>query len=385
MVNNILSTCSFVIAKQSLREGINVMASPADSDRCVRLLINHLSSLKGSILIVADENWSDEDWSSVTKLTNYNINVLTNRWNVFLNAKAAGLDSLFNDFNFSHYSSEQFDSVIYRVSKERATTCHVINQVVRILKSRAELYLSGKKNDGIKNYVKLSSTLFGYSSQAKKIGSDYFASILKNNSLNSSVPDKSYAKLRAVQTLNQGKYLSKPGIFGWDKIDRGSAFLIENLPDYIKTLGVSPKTVLDLGCGYGYIACEASNHDFQYIMATDNNAAAIIACKKNFERLLKGNFDVVASDAGDTINRSFDLILCNPPFHQGFSVKPSFISKFLSNTSNLLSQSGCAIFVVNKFIPIEQVALQYFNVVKVMKSTESFKLIKLKFGKSYIK
>ena len=66
-------------------------------------------------------------------------------------------------------------------------------------------------------------------------------------------------------------------------------------------------------------------------------------------------------------------------------MKPSFISKFLINTSNLLSQSGCAIFVVNKFIPIEQVALQYFNVVKEMKSTESFKLIKLKFGKSYIK
>ena len=162
------------------------MASPADSDRCVRLLINHLSSLKGSILIVADENWSDGDWSSMTKLTNYNINVLTNRWNVFLNAKAAGLDSLFNDFNFSHYSSEHFDSVIYRVSKERATTYHVINQVVRILKSQAQLYLSGKKNDGIKNYVKQSSTLFGHRSQAKKIGSDYFASILKNNSLNSS-------------------------------------------------------------------------------------------------------------------------------------------------------------------------------------------------------
>jgi 16S rRNA (guanine1207-N2)-methyltransferase len=361
------------------------MASPADSDRCVRLLINHLSFLKGSILIVADENWSDEDWSSVTQLTNYKINVLTNRWNVFLNARAAGLDSLFNDFNFSHYSSEQFDSVIYRVSKERATTYHVLNQVVRILKSRAEIYLSGKKNDGIKNYVKQSSILFGHRSQAKKVGSDYFASILKNNSPNSSLPDKGYAKLRTVQTLKQGKYLSKPGIFGWDKIDRGSAFLIENLPHYIKTLGVRPKTVLDLGCGYGYIACEASNYDFQYIMATDNNAAAIIACKKNFERLLKSNYDVVASDAGGTINRSFDLILCNPPFHQGFSVKPSFISKFLSSTSNLLSQSGCAIFVVNKFIPIEQVALQYFNDVKVMKSTESFKLIKLKFGKFDIK
>ena len=74
MVKDILAACSFVIAKQSFREGIDLMASPADSDRCVRLLINHLSSLKGSILIVADENWSDEDWSSVTKLTNNNIN-----------------------------------------------------------------------------------------------------------------------------------------------------------------------------------------------------------------------------------------------------------------------------------------------------------------------
>ncbi|MAJ87828.1 MAG: class I SAM-dependent methyltransferase [Cellvibrionales bacterium TMED148] len=353
------------------------MASSTDSDGCVLLVVNHLSSLKGSILIVADEHWSELDWYSVRSMTKCSLNLISNRWEVHTNAKAAGLDSLFSDFNFSQYSSKQFDSVVYRVSKERATTHHVINQAARVLKFKASLYLSGKKNEGIKNYVKQSSNLLGHRVQAKKTGSDYFASIKNNSTIIRPLPDNNYARLRALQSLSEGKYLSKPGIFGWDKIDRGSAFLIDNLADSIRNLSISSTAVLDLGCGYGYIACEASNHNFKYILATDNNAAAIAACQENFERLLKVNYDVIASDAGNTINRVFDLILCNPPFHQGFSVRPIFISKFLHSTSNLLTKSGKAIFVVNKFIPIEKIALNYFSNVSVIKSNDTFKLVQL--------
>ena len=354
------------------------MASYEDSDGCVRLLVSHLSSLKGSILIVADEHWSDVDWSSTKRKTKCNMSLLSNRWDVHTNARAAGVDSLFSDFNFSHCSSKQFDSVIYRVSKERATTNHVINQAARVMKLGAHLFLSGKKNEGIKNYAKRSSKLLRHNTQAKKIGSSYLAIIKKNGLLIKPLSDNNYAQLRTLQSLNQGKYLSKPGIFGWDKIDRGSAFLIDNLDDCIRTFSISSTTVLDLGCGYGYIACEASNHNFKHITATDNNAAAIIACKQNFERLLKINHDVIASDAGSSIDKSFDLILCNPPFHQGFSVRPRLFSKFLHCTSNLLTGSGKAIFVVNKFIAIEQIALAHFNSVKLIKSNQSFKLVELK-------
>ena len=353
------------------------MASSTESDSCVRLLLNHLFSLKGSILIVADEHWSEVDWYSAINITNCSLNLISNRWDVHRKAKAAGLDSLFSDFNFSQYSSKQFDSVVYRVSKERAATHHVINQAARVLKFRASLYLSGKKNEGIKNYVKQSSNLLRHRTHAKKTGSDYCALIKKNSLLVKPLPDNNYARLRTLKSLREGKYLSKPGIFGWDKIDRGSAFLIDNLADSIRNLSINSTSVLDLGCGYGYIACEASNHNFKYIVATDNNAAAIAACQENFGRLLKVNYDVIASDAGSTLNRAFDLILCNPPFHQGFSVRPVFISKFLRNTSNLLTKSGKAIFVVNKFIPVEKIALDYFNNVSVIKSNDTFKLVQL--------
>ena len=159
---------------------LKLMASYEDSDGCVRLLVSHLSSLKGSILIVADEHWSDVDWSSTKRETKCNMSLLSNRWDVHINEKAAGVDSLFSDFNFSHCSSKQFDSVIYRVSKERATTNHVINQAARVMKLGAHLYLSGKKNEGIKNYAKRSSKLLRHNTQAKKNGSSYLAIIKKN-------------------------------------------------------------------------------------------------------------------------------------------------------------------------------------------------------------
>ena len=65
---------------------------------------------------------------------------------------------------------------------------------------------------------------------------------------------------------------SKPGIYGWQKIDRGSALLIEQLSDVLASMARAPKRLADLGCGYGYLSIMAAQQlpDCQWLM-TDNN------------------------------------------------------------------------------------------------------------------
>ena len=48
--------------------------------------------------------------------------------------------------------------------------------------------------------------------------------------------------------------------------------------------------------------------------------------------------------------------------------------KFLSNSKKLLKETGKALFVVNSFIALEQIATQYFDNVDVVASNGSFKL-----------
>lgn len=348
------------------------------SDKSISLLLQHFMQCTGNWLIVADENWQASDWLTAVSYGQRQTTAISNRLEIAQGAEIAGIDCQFNDFDFSAFRQNSFDGILFRVSKERASSHHIINQSLRLLKPRGTLVLSGEKNDGVKSYVKQAGKLFGNPVNSEKHGKSYIASIALNATETALLNDKNYAALRQVQFTEALKLESKPGIFGWDKIDRGSAFLIDHLPQFLKVYKKAPQTLLDLGCGYGFIALSASQFGFNRIVATDNNAAALLAVKENLKSLKAIEWDAPGTDAGDKITETFDTILCNPPFHSGFSLDDQLATKFLSQTKRLLNRSGQALFVVNTFIPLEHKAKPYFTQIDVIANNGSFKLISLK-------
>jgi 16S rRNA (guanine1207-N2)-methyltransferase len=351
-------------------------------DRSVDLLLQELSQIDGNLLLVADENWCQADWLSAISASAGEVTLISNRFDIARDAKAAGISSYFNDFDFSDFPPSHFDAMLFRISKERASSHHVINQASVLLKPEGGLLLSGEKNEGIKTYVKQACQLFGDKTSTKKKGLSYLASISLHSANANLLEDKNYPRLRPI-TVNlqmdaDRQYISKPGIFGWNKIDRGSAFLIEHLSQFLSRYDKAPESLLDLGCGYGYLACEASRHPFTSITATDNNATALAAAKENLAQLSHPNCQVIAADAGDQLNQLYDTILCNPPFHQGFTVDDDLSMKFLYNSKQLLSSIGQALFVVNSFIPLEYKAKQYFRHADILANNGAFKLVALR-------
>ena len=343
------------------------------TDKSVALILQRLQSVSGNCLIVADENWANVNWQMAHSSEQRTIVVFTNRYNISQNASAANIDITFNDFDFSALESQSFDSLLFRVSKERASSHHVINQAARLLRPNGQLLLTGEKNDGLKTYVKQACKLFSDKTAAEKHGAHYLASVQLHDTNQPLLDDKNYSQTRSIKGLSLD---SKPGIFGWEKIDRGSAFLVKHLPQFLTRHITAPKTLLDLGCGYGYLSATASSYGFTQIVATDNNAAALTATSVNFQRL-EINSQVVAGDAGDQIDQRFDMVLCNPPFHQGFSIDGDMTVKFLSAAKRLLSNTGQALFVVNNFIPLEHKAKDYFRYIEVLANNGSFKLVAL--------
>ena len=344
-------------------------------DMSISLLLQRIS--QGNWLIVADENWCIANWSSINQSNKQTIVAFSNRIDIANAAQSLGIDCRFNDFDFSSLQPQSFDGVLYRVSKERATSHHIINSAFALLKPQGTLLLGGEKNDGIKTYVKQAGQLFGNPVNAEKNGKAYIASIPLGLAQSEPLNDKQYAQLRSLQLSDTLNILSKPGIFGWDKIDRGSAFLVDHLPAFFSGYSNTPRTLLDLGCGYGYIALCASQYGFKRLVATDNNAAALRAATENLKQLAAIDCEVIATDAGDQIGEQFDTILCNPPFHSGFTVDDQLSVKFLNHTKRLLAPNGQALFVVNTFIPLEQKAVPYFNRIEVLANNRSFKLVAL--------
>ncbi|MCS5588161.1 MAG: methyltransferase [Porticoccaceae bacterium] len=347
-------------------------------DKTVALLLQRMSQLQGDWLVVADENWHAANWPSIgTSAANSTV-VISNRFDIAVAAQQAGLNCTFNDFDFSSLQPQSFDGLLYRVSKERATSHYMINQASSLLKPEATLLLGGEKNDGIKTYVKQAGGLFSDRTNAQKQGHCYLVALQLNSIGPDLLNDKQYAQLRPLPIDCDLSLHSKPGIFGWDKIDRGSAFLVEHLPQFLASFQKPPRSMLDLGCGYGYLAHSAIEHGFERIVATDNNAAALLAATENLKAINGIQWDVIAANAGDQVSEQFDTVLCNPPFHSGFAVDGDLSTRFLKNTQRLLKSSGRALFVVNTFIPLEHKAKQYFNNIEVLANNGSFKLVALK-------
>jgi 16S rRNA (guanine1207-N2)-methyltransferase len=191
--------------------------------------------------------------------------------------------------------------------------------------------------------------------------------------------DSDYRQSRQIALDSGLRLFSKPGLFGWNKLDAGSALLIEQLKQ-LSPLPNPLKSGVDLGCGYGFLTIAAASlnicKDINNWILTDNNAAALQLAQQN---LLNNqlNGEVIAADAGKGILAKADLLLCNPPFHQGFGIDGDLTDKFLQSAKRLLAPQGIALFVVNQFIPLERKAAPLFSQIKVIIDNGSFKVIQL--------
>lgn len=362
-------------------------------DTSLSLLLPHLHGTGSDdrCLLVADENLVDLPFASLAP----NVQVLSNRFDIAQQAKLTGREIHFNDFDFSVFADQYFSKVIYRVSKEKSVTHHIINQSLRVLNHKGELILTGAKNEGIKTYAHKAGEYFASPVKVQKHGHDYLAIISKNNaSLESSEAralalQKPYESLEPSLNIENINFYTKPGLFGWNKIDRGSALLAQHLNDFLGGFTTPPQTLLDLGCGYGYLSVmtaltwkkNSSSNALKKktplrIVATDNCAAAIIACQKNFKTFTVEG-EVIAGDCAGNINETFDAVLCNPPFHQGFKTDSRLTEKFIHSTALHLKPEGRALFVANQFVPLEKLARPLFTTIERTLEADGFKLVQL--------
>ncbi|MFL0797644.1 MAG: methyltransferase [Cellvibrionaceae bacterium] len=342
------------------------------ADRSLQRLHPLLASAEPNSLWLVDEHAFD------AQTPRFPGRAISNRVDIAKQLQQSGVSSKFSDFDFSDIDENSQSAIFYRVSKEKPVVHWIINNAARLLASGGSLYLSGEKNDGIKTYIDKAAKLLGTKISAEKDGNSYLG-IIEKTSVNTEkqLDDHQYPKMRDIGEF-QGKPLrSKPGQFGWEKLDKGSELLINYLPSLLDTLPSPPKNLLDLGCGYGYISLHA--HALlpnSHFIATDNNAAAIAACEENF-RLRGIQGEVIADNCAQSLEEKFDLILCNPPFHQGFDVEGGLTQRFLNTCHRRLKPRGCGLFVVNQFIPLERLANPIFSRVTLLENNGSFKLVLL--------
>ncbi|MBC6904777.1 class I SAM-dependent methyltransferase [Saccharophagus sp. K07] len=340
-------------------------------DSSTQILLQLMRSSDGNGLWLADESGRDI-WPQI-KATNRSIDVLTNRFDQAVAAEKYGIPTTFCDWEFA--SDHQYTHIYLRICKEKAINQHLIQEAWNHLTPGGALHIAGEKNEGIKTCWDFACEIFSSDSRLKKHGMAYCGSLTKTAEGKIEKND-SYHELVEISSWDGVAIFSKPGVFGWDKIDAGSTLLIEQLMEHTPAWETA-KSILDLGCGYGFLTFASNWINCERRVATDNNAGALLCTQKN--AAARGlNVEVVAGDKGDKVEGKFDLILCNPPFHRGFSVDGDLTQEFLTAAKTKLANNGTTLFVVNSFIPLEKKAAGLFSKIDLLQDNRQFKVFALR-------
>ena len=162
---------------------------------------------------------------------------------------------------------------------------------------------------------------------------------------------------------------SLPGVFSADRLDDGTRLLLEHLD--VPEGG----SVLDVGCGAGVIGVVAARRGAGSLTMTDVNLLAVAAARRNAD-LADAPAEVLGSDVyGGVEGRRFDLIVSNPPFHQGKLVDYDMPQRLIGEARDHLKPDGRLIIVANAFLPYDRLMREHLGEAEVVAATRQYRVL----------
>lgn len=175
---------------------------------------------------------------------------------------------------------------------------------------------------------------------------------------------------------NHAGYMSRVGLFAWDRVDSASALLAAHLPADLSG------RVADLGAGYGYLSTQLLAHcaGITAIDLYEAEARALEPARLNLEQAQRESGRVVPfslhwHDVTHGLSQRYDVIVSNPPFHQGRADLPELGRAFIQTAANALLPHGRLWLVANRHLPYEATLAARFNEVRTVVVEEGFKVI----------
>ncbi len=127
-------------------------------------------------------------------------------------------------------------------------------------------------------------------------------------------------------------------VFSHARLDIGTRFLLEHLPKQGRF-----NEIADLGCGNGVVGIKLSEfYPEAQIHFIDESYMAVESAKMNFaEAFPKRSAHFAVSDGLTHYpNNSFDLVVCNPPFHQQHVIGTHIASDMFDQARRCLRAGG---------------------------------------------
>ena len=153
-------------------------------------------------------------------------------------------------------------------------------------------------------------------------------------------------------------WISYPGVFAHGRLDAGTRTLLEAM----RTIPVAGR-VLDFACGSGVVgAFILELEPTTCVDFLDADAVALEAAGEN----VPGS-RLIPSDGFEALEHErYDLIVSNPPYHEGKAQTGRTIERFVRGAPDHLEAGGSLVFVTQRRLPVASLMEATFSKVEVL-------------------
>jgi len=259
-----------------------------------------------------------------------------------------------------------FDKIIYAPADYEPVDLvkNRLSHAAEKLDEEGEIYLAGRSKSGIKRY----KDYLEQHGELTKLGKRNQVRAYSFKPGSEPLPRKDLEKQHSAQIEDKkADFVSSEGLFSSGELDRGTRALLENisLPDSEK--------VLDLGCGYGTISVFLGKELDSKFYLTDDDVRATRYAEENMEKNNIADFEVSTSDCLDSFpDTKFNLIVSNPPTHQGSGVT----GKMFRQAYSSLNEEGELWLVYNQNMHFENKLPDDFDSTEVIAQEYNFIVLK---------
>ena len=184
---------------------------------------------------------------------------------------------------------------------------------------------------------------------------------------------KEWLQLDAPRRIAAGRFVSRPGVFAWDRIDVASELLAGHLPPDLAGRAA------DLGAGFGYLGVELLERcaGIQALDVFEAERRALDLARRNLAAFeVRASIRYCWQDVTAGLADRYDTIVCNPPFHtHARADRPDIGRRFIAAAAQGLKPGGRLWLVANRHLPYEQALGAGFARVRIVTQQHGFKIV----------
>lgn len=266
-------------------------------------------------------------------------------------------------------SGESYDFALVLAGRHRGQNEAWLAEAIERTRPGGTVLCAGGKTDGVTSLRKrLTKDEVVARHLAKNHGEVFW---LERDSCAEAWAKRMMEEAKAVPLI-EGRFHTAPGMFSHDRIDAGSGLLAEHLPTDIKGRAA------DFCAGWGYLSVALTERSaaISSIDLYEADCASLEAAKLNMAALApRVPADFHWCDLTmEKVERRYDFIVMNPPFHQGRAADPGIGHAMIRAASNALKPGGQLFIVANRGLPYEPVLKAGFARVEEIADEAGFRI-----------